>query len=630
MEPEKLFASAQNNRTSPKTANEFSAEGLLTELNALLKKSQVVDEHAAKQLRKTWDSLSETARADENTLHALKNGFETLRERIHKQVETRNAKFLEIEQKLTKLRSSLQEDDLKSAQQLENAIISGLNKIQGLSTQRRQKVIGELEALQPKIKKLASWRHWGTTQARENIIEEIQQIHETERDLEKIANRIKQAREQWKQWDNSGEGGDHRLYKAFDTACTKAYEPCKAFFESQRQQRLAFSRERSQICELLESEYENTDWRNPDWKRLQQCYREQISRWHKLGPAEYKDRKSLHRRFEQISEKFNGPLDRERKRNLKQREELILEIGKLAELEDSRKAITALQTLKKQWVVTVSGKRKQEQNIWKKFTSACDTVYEKSRQSKKAFDQQLNHNLKAKKALCSQIEQSISDTEFTDPDEITSSITRWKQQWTDLGRVPKSEIKQIEKRFRDALHKLNTVSKGLHREQQSKTDQMLFACASFCTELEQQLLEDKTLDSDSAIQRWQQFDPLDSDLRSGLRARMDHVLKAASDSAFRQSFEQSLDQNFDRINNYLLQLEINAGIDSPAQYAKQRMELQISRLSTALGKDSNQELLSDRDLISRIHITGAVPLTKEPELSQRFQKCYQALTHADN
>ncbi|MEJ2177232.1 MAG: DUF349 domain-containing protein [Gammaproteobacteria bacterium] len=419
------------------------------------------------------------------------------------------------------------------------------------------------------------------------------------------------------------------MYQAFDNACTKAYEPCKAHFETQRKQRIASSRERLKICEQLESEYENTDWRNPDWKKVQQLTRERASRWRKLGPAEYRDRKSLHRRFDQIIAKFDGPLVRERKRNLRQREDLVDSINKLSELEDSRKAISELQTLKKNWVVTVSGKRHHEQAIWKKFTSACDAIYEKSRQSKKQFEQQLRQNLQVKTALCDQIESEL-ESETADTTALTSCITKWKQQWSETGRVPKASAKQIEKRFRDVLDKANKAVVGLNQAEQSKKDQILFECASFCTELERQVLQNSNPDVNAANQRWQQLDEIDQDLRSSMQHRMEQVLKAATDTSFRQEFEQALEQNFDHINGYLLQLEINAGVESPAHYAKQRMALQISRLSTAMGKDSAQELLHNQELINRIHTTGGVPLSKQTEAGQRFTLCYQALNHDDS
>ena len=265
--------------------NERDAITLHQSLNKFLGSKGPLDENQAKRLRKTWENLGPALAESSPMREKLDAAFETLRERIHSQVEERNESFTRIEEQLAELKKSVKADDLKSSQQIEQKIINGLNRIKGLSAQRRQKVIAELEALQPRIKKLASWRHWGTEQAREKIIEEIKHIHENEKSLDKIAKRIQQAREEWKQWDQSGEGGDHKLYPVFDAACTKAYEPCKAHFDAQRKQRQAASKHRSQVCETLEKAYEEEDWRNPDWKAIQQLIREQTARWRKLGPG---------------------------------------------------------------------------------------------------------------------------------------------------------------------------------------------------------------------------------------------------------------------------------------------------------------------------------------------------------
>ena len=325
-------------------------DALLAELDTLLKKDKKhIDENQAKKLRKQWDQLGEGLDASDERVQKLTARFETLRGRIHDQVEKRNASYAELENWLEALKKAIKQDDLQTSQQLEQKIINGLNRTKGLSSQRQQTVIQALEALQPKIKKLVSWRHWGTAKAREQVIEEIRNLHETEKDLEKRARRIKQAREEWKQWDNSGEGGDKKLYKAFDEACTAAYEPCRKLFEAQRKQREAASKHRATVCEALEQYYEKADWREPDWKVITTLLREQSARWRKLGPADFRDRKPLQKRYDAIMQRFDGPLDRERKRNLRSRQELIENISKLVELDDNRRAINELQKLKKQW-----------------------------------------------------------------------------------------------------------------------------------------------------------------------------------------------------------------------------------------------------------------------------------------
>ncbi len=624
MEPEELLEETEVSQT---ITTEYAAKSLLADLKGVLANPKEIDEHKAKQLRKAWDEL-QSQKGDTNVdVSALESGFEKLRLRTHKQVEKRNESYAELENLLQALSESIANKELQEAQVAEKKIINGLNKIRGLSSQRRQKVIGTLEALQPKIKKLSSWRHWGTEQAREKIIQEIQQIHEKEKSLEKVAQFIKQAREEWKQWDNSGEGGNKTLYKQFDAACTKAYEPCKALFEQQRKQREASSRHRKQVCELLETEYEKTDWRNPDWKKLQTLMREQSSRWRKLGPAEFRDRKPLQKRFEAVSQRFDGPLDRERKRNLKQREDIIESVLKLVEMEDSRKAISELQTIKKQWVVSVSGMRKKEQAIWNKFTKACDAVYEKSRESKKAHDQELEQYFAARMALCDQIEAELK-TYTLDADSLSKQIAKWRTQWSDFGRVPKTKIKQSEKRWKDVSNQFKSLLSSMQRENQNKADERLFAFANLCLEVEKELIGAQSVNLEQVKQKWDALEALPSVVMTKLNSRFQQALKAIESETPAEKIAQLAERNFEILNQYLLQLELNLGIDSPDEFSKQRMALQINRLSAALGKGGDDAILDNQQLVYEIHSLGPIKVERQSEATNRFQSCYKLMQSA--
>ncbi len=643
MDPEKHSAEAVGEMAPPPAKPEHdpeeipSVEGVMHERDAItlhqelagfLERKGNLDEHQAKRLRKSWDTLSAVLKEDSPMRRKLDAGFETLRDRIHRQVEERNREFADLEQQLKQLKQSLESNDLNTSQQLEQKIINGLNRIKGLSAQRRQKVIGDLEALQPKIKKLASWKDWGNEQAREKIIDEIRNIHDHENDLGKIAKRIQQAREEWKQWDLSGEGGGHKLYAVFDSVCTKSYEPCKAHFENLRKQRQAASRNRAQVCEALERTYEETEWRNPDWKAIQQLIREQKARWRKLGSADYRDRKPLARRFEAIVSRFEGPLERERKRNLKQRRELIEQVQGLAGMEDSRKAMSELQVLKRQWRVTVSGSRKQEQAAWNRYTEACDAVYKRNKASKKAFDRQLAEQLEVKKKLCAEIESMVGE-DPGDPDEVEACLKRWKTAWEESGRPPKHQEKQIQKRYRDAMGAARKVLSGLRRAAQSALNANLFRRAAACAELEAGILDGSSPDVDARRADFDALPSLADDLQGVMEARFQAAAEAVNSDTKLNELRESLDRNFERINGYLLQLEINAGVDSPAAYAKQRMALQIGRLSAALGKEADQELLENQDLVERIHTTGAVSASQQAEINQRFEAGYQALYSPD-
>ena len=618
--------------TSSTATLEHSAKQLTEELKGLLNGKAAIDEKQAKKLRKSWDALRQNKESHSLDLKALEDGFEALRARVHHQVESRNLDYSRIEEEVERLGKAVQSGDLKLSQQLEQKVIASLNRIKGLSSQRRQKIITTLESLQPKIKKLSSWRKWGTVQARQKIIDEIKHIHNTEKSLEKVAKRIQQVREQWKAWDHSGEGGDHKLYQAFDTACSEAYKPCKAFFDNQRKQRQASSKHRTAVCELLEKEYASMDWREPDWKHVQKSVREQQARWRKLGPPEFKDKKPLQTRFDAVIAKFDGPLDRERKRNLKAREALIEEATKLAALEDARLAISKLQQLKKDWQVSVSGGRRQEQAIWRSFTEACDKVYQHGREEKKEFDQQLQENLQKKQELCEQIESAFeppTDEAPITPSALSAQVRKWKGVWVESGKAPKNQVKKIEQRYRDAIKKIEKRLAELTSKNQVEIDQRLFSYAEICCEVEShiQAKSNTDMDIDKIQQRWQAGGDIAESLQKAIQDRFDLALAAIDNADQHSSLLKRLESNFEQINQYLLQLEIEYEVESPTEYAKQRMAMQIARLSAAMGKSQGQEILPTEQLIARIHTTGAIEQSLQKAVNQRFNTCYKKIHH---
>ena len=146
---------------------------------------------------------------------------------------------------------------------------------------------------------------------------EIKDIHNSGASPEKIARRIQRARQEWQEWDNAGKGPNKKLYAVFDRECTTAYAPCQAHFDRQKQQRQQNSETREQLCAQLEQEFEQIEWRDPDWKKIRQLLHARTIEWRNTGTPDHKQRKLLQRRFDAIIARFDQPLERERQRNYK-------------------------------------------------------------------------------------------------------------------------------------------------------------------------------------------------------------------------------------------------------------------------------------------------------------------------
>ncbi len=71
---------------------------------------------------------------------------------------------------------------------------------------------------------------------------------------------------------------------------------------------------------------------------------------------------------------------------------------------------------------------------------------------------------------------------------------------------------------------------------------------------------------------------------------------------------------------------MSADIDSPADFAKQRMQYQIQRLSAAMSKHADRtNELDPGDLLKAYWLTGAVDNESRKQLEQRIQRIQAAL-----
>lgn len=590
------------------------------EIRALLEAPDGIDESRAKRLRK---QRPQDEGGEDSALAAL---FEQLRERVHSQVELREKQFAQVEEHLRQLRASLNNGDLERARQLEKTVIQALDRITRLSKQRRLKVVTELEALQPELHKLSGWRRWGTIQAREKMIREIRNIHRSGATLEEIARRIRQARQEWRDWDKAGEGASRKLQAIFDHECSTAYRPCQDHFDEQKRRHQQNSRAREQICLFLEQEFSRLEWRAIDWKEVQQLVRSQTSKWRSAGPAEYKLRKMLQRRFDAIMEKFNDPLERERRRNYKMREKLIADIEQLAQGENTRAALAELQMLKKKWAPTVASSRRREREIWKRFTDACDQVFAKRDREREDLMRTLRENLAAREALCAEIETRCrSDSEARL--ELGAHLKRWRARWDELGEAPKASAEKINQRYRQAIRQAQQVFDKTRLDEQTRRHSLLRQKSLLCARLEAQVLADGCgagggEDPEQLSERWKQLPPLPGDLEQAIGERYRLARAAVSDAAALRQLRDSIPANLEVLHARLLQLEILVEVDSPAAFSKQRMALQIERLSAALGNREAGQGQSAGRLIEDILVAGAV---HEPEHAAAFERLHRCL-----
>jgi len=607
--------------TSTKTAKPRDRQTILDEINALLRASGGIDETRAKQVRKAIDALRTTNStsaagegpgAEDNELDVqIDAGLETLRSRIHKQVERRNRDFDKAHRLMDELESALGDNELQQAERAHHALMSILGNIPGLSEQRWKDIEKRLNRARPRLRKLESWRHWGTTRARHELINQVAGLKEAGLPPEKLAAQIKQARAQWHAWDKSGDNSGKALWKAFDQACEEAYRPCVAYFEQLRQQRAENLRQRQAIIDSLHARFAATDWKQPDWRELDKAVNHARRDFYKIGNVDFRHRKPLARALDEVLVKFEEQLCSERERSLKARERLIHDIEALGEVTSLREALDRLEALKERWKITVTGKRELENRLWKRFQAACDQTYRRRDAERKQQDAERHENLQHRQALIGELNRAsaAADAELL---ADTTVLARVRQQWEATGPVPRKEEKALENRWRKAQQQFTGALEAAQSRARAGALDNLARRAALCHQWEQAVLAGNAPDAAAIEAEWQALPALPGAFAEAIRQRFSQALNRPDDT--------TLANNHAAKQAACLRLEVLLELESPGECQNERMAYQVERLSASLKKDAGAQD-SPEDLLLGALTTGAVPAGMAAAIEQRIGVC---------
>ncbi len=617
--------------THAKTAASGNLQAILDEINALLQAANGIDETRAKKVRNAIETLRNTGNtlaageeqpadgppADDDTAEdkamnaQIDTALEELRMRVHRQVQRRNRDYEKAQQLMDEVETALKANELQSAERAYHKTMSVMGNIPGLSEQRWQDIEKRLKRVRPQLRKLESWRHWGTTQARRQLIDQVKQLKDAGLPPEKLAVQIKQAREQWQAWNKSGDHSGKGLWKEFDSTCEEAYKPCAVHFKKLRKLRAENLGQRQAIIDDLDARYASTDWKHPDWRDINKYTSQARRNFYKIGHVDNKHRKPLARALDEALEKFEEHLGSERERSLRIREKLITDIEALDEVVNLRDALERLEALKKQWTVTVTGKRTLENKLWERLQAACDRTYRRRDAERKQRDAECNANLKQKQAL---IEELTGAAAAGDAELLanTSILARTRQQWETIGRVSRKDEQGLDKRWRAAQQQFTCARQAAESMAHASALDNLAKRAALCSRWEQAVLTGSAIQPDAVEAEWAALPALASAYAAAIQQRFSQALNRPDDT--------TLSSNHAAKKAVCLKLEVLLELESPQDCQAERMAYKVERLNAAMKKTLDAED-SPEDLLLAALTTGAVPAEAAGAIERRIEDC---------
>ncbi|MGK5026507.1 DUF349 domain-containing protein [Janthinobacterium sp. RB2R34] len=452
------------------------------------------------------------------------------------------------------------------------------------------------------FKRLADWARWGGNVSREELVKAGEELPAQALPMSELAKKVGSLRERWKSLDTLSGPAPKSLWERFDAACTVAYAPAALHFKQLAEERHGNAARAQEL--ILEASHlaaqESTDWKQvaSSSQRLRQA-------WTRLGTIDRKEKKRLDVEFGEALDALAKPLETQRLIETARREQLIVEVGLLKPSE--RNTVDMLKALQDKWQELAKAlplERRAEQALWQRFRAACDDIFARRKETAHAADHERREHLQARAALCEKLETAVVPE--GDDKQRTAFIHQLlrdtRTAWNSTGPVPRASEERIEQRYQMAVASLQAQADAIAQRAGAAQANAMRDKLRLVQALELELADAGATDAQAWTERWSALPPLDAQYERSLQTRFAAALAAIGDGS--AAYVAKLHANQPRLLEEVLRLEIVAGVDSGAEYARDRLKMQVEVLQSSL--KSGQQPLSQATQLMQLCAIAAL------------------------
>lgn len=226
-------------------------------------------------------------------------------------------------------------------------------------------------------------------------------------------------------------------FKEISTAINKRYQE---YFEQRKAAEQANEEAKTALCNEVEA-IKTDDLKSfNDWNVATDKIIDLQKKWKEYGYASRKVNNALYARFRKACDDFFEAKTAffqktrdELNENLAKKTALCEKVEALRNTEDVRKAADEVIKIQAEWKSIGSVPRKVSDELWQRFTTACNYFFDERKRLNKERHQEENENLEKKKEIIEQLKALPRDGERQ---EVMPKIKELQAQWQQIGFVP--------------------------------------------------------------------------------------------------------------------------------------------------------------------------------------------------
>jgi Domain of Unknown Function (DUF349) len=315
-----------------------------------------------------------------------------------------------------------------------------------------------LHELDGEVKRLESWLKWSDGQARDGLFARLEALKTSPLPPDALSKEIRAIQEEWKALDKKNGGAPKPKWDKFNALAKEAYAPAKAHFDALRKQRGENAQGREKVIADMqvladEASAPLSDGEKRDWLALEKRKLDLFDAWKKAGSVNNAAWKALDDKFDVPLKQLDNALDTARAPEIARRKKLITRAEELANATPSRETTEATIAIQRQWaserIVGVPHlRRKDEQKLWDEFKKHTDSVFKARDTQRDAMKAQFSEGTKARFEVIDEV-KALSNGD--DVKAIEAAVNTARTKWRNLPMVEREKARDLDRKFDDAV-----------------------------------------------------------------------------------------------------------------------------------------------------------------------------------
>jgi hypothetical protein len=315
-----------------------------------------------------------------------------------------------------------------------------------------------LHELDGEVKRLESWLKWSDGQARDALFARIEALKTSPLPPDPLAKEIRAIQEEWKALDKKNGGAPKPKWDKFNAVCKEAYAPAKAHFDTLRKQRGENAGTREKIIESMQTLADvasapHPDGQAHDWLAIEHKKAALFDEWKKGGSVANTQWKTLDEKLDVALKKLDAALDSARDPEIARRKRLIGEAETLAKATPSREVTDGAIAIQRRWSSerienAPHLRRKDEQKLWDEFKKHTDSVFKARDTQRDAMKAQFSEATKARFEVIDEVKALANGD---DPKAIDAAMNAARTKWRNLPFVDRDKARDLDYKFDDAV-----------------------------------------------------------------------------------------------------------------------------------------------------------------------------------